>query len=299
MAIGKPLEAAQLSALARFFSSSVVREMACKGASPLLIRLAREAFMIDRVSRLNPVSELFKLAFEMLKRKCHRHEYIYKAALTEKVLLGRHSLQTASMLTEFRVGKCKADVAILNGTATVYEIKSERDSLSRLEHQIDSYKRVFACVYVIAGENHVRTVFENVSDDIGILKLSERHQISTLREARDCPERTSPAAIFDAIRIHEAKELLKLLDVEIPNVPNTEIRRTMRERFLKLDPCDVHLGMVKVLKKTRALAGLAGFLDQLPSSLQTAALSTPLRSRGRQQLLQAVNTRMEDALSWT
>ncbi|MEI9986083.1 MAG: sce7726 family protein [Aliidongia sp.] len=53
-------------------------------------------------------------------------------SVTQKILMGKHSLRTASMLNEFRAGSCKADLVILNGTATVYEIKSERDSLTRL-----------------------------------------------------------------------------------------------------------------------------------------------------------------------
>jgi hypothetical protein len=89
------------------------------------------------------VHALFDAAFQLLKRQGCRDEYVYKAALVQKILLGRHSLQTASMLNEFRVGGCKADLAILNGTATVYEVKSERDSLARLQRQIAAYTTVF------------------------------------------------------------------------------------------------------------------------------------------------------------
>src|SRR4029453_5364083 len=98
---------------------------------------------------------VFDAAFAVLKKGGLRDEYIYKAALTHRVLLGKHSLKTASMLTEFRAGDCKADISILNGTTTVFEIKSERDSLTRLARQIENYKRVFASVFVIGGENYV------------------------------------------------------------------------------------------------------------------------------------------------
>src|ERR1700689_2129367 len=104
------------------------------------------------------------------------------------------------MLNEFRVGECKADLAILNGTATVYEVKSERDSLSRLERQVAAYAKVFARVYVIAAKDHISGVIASVPRDVGVLQLTSRKQISTLREAADQPEHTSPAAIFDSIR---------------------------------------------------------------------------------------------------
>ena len=154
------------------------------------------------------MGNVFEEAFSLLKREGYRHEYIYKAALTHKILLGKHSLQTASMLNEFRVGECKADLAILNGTSTVYEVKSERDSLNRLERQVAAYAKVFARVYVIAAEDHVDAVKGSVPEDVGILLLNSRHQISPLREATDRPESTSPAAIFDAIRTEEARMIL-------------------------------------------------------------------------------------------
>jgi hypothetical protein len=123
------IAADQLAAISRLFSSSVVREMARKGKSPLFARLATQSQLLRSIPLSKRVDSLFDAAFSLLKREGYRHEYIYKAALTHKILLGIHSLQTASMINEFRVGDCKADIAILNGTATVYEVKSERDSL--------------------------------------------------------------------------------------------------------------------------------------------------------------------------
>src|SRR5271165_5646714 len=143
----------QLAAISRLFSSSIVREMARKGRSPLFARLVTQSRMLSSISLSEPASKVFEAAFSLLRREGYRHEYIYKAALTHKILLGKHSLQTASMLNEFRVGECKADLAILNGTATVYEVKSERDSLSRLERQVAAYAKVFARVCVIAAES--------------------------------------------------------------------------------------------------------------------------------------------------
>src|ERR1700722_723068 len=288
----------QLAAISRLFSSSVVQEMAKKGRSPLFARLASQSRLPILLSPSACVSALFDAAFTLLKREGYRHEYIYKAALTHRILLGKHSLQTASMLNEFRVGECKADIAILNGTATVYEIKSERDSLTRLERQVAAYATVFARVYVIAGENHVAAVTNSVPKEVGILRLNCRHQISTVREATDSPERTSPGAIFDSIRTVEARLILQSRGVSIPVVPNTELHSVLRELFIKLEPREAHAGMVQVLKKTRNLLQLGDLVAQLPHSLQTAALSIPLRKLDHTRLVAAVNTRLEDAMAW-
>jgi len=288
----------QLAAISRLFSSSVVHEMARKGKSPLFARLVTQSQVLRSMSLSERVYTVFEAAFSLLKREGYRHEYIYKAALTHKILLGKHSLQTASMIHEFRVGDCKADVAILNGTATVYEVKSERDSLTRLERQIAAYATVFAKIYVIAAESHIRAVANTVPDSVGILCLNSRHQISTLRDAADRPERTSPGAIFDSIRTEEARMILSSFGVSVPRVPNTELHAVLREAFVKLDPIQAHEGMVRVLKRTRNLLPLSALVDQLPPSLQTAALSVPLRKVDHQRLVAAVNTPLMDAMGW-
>jgi hypothetical protein len=288
----------QLAAISRLFSSSVVREMARKGKSPLFARLAKQSGLRSSVAASERVRDIFDTAFSLLKREGFRHEYIYKAALTHNILLGRHSLRTASMLNEFRVGECKADLAILNGTAKVYEVKSERDSLNRLERQVATYAKVFAQVYVIAAESHIDAVITSVPRDVGILLLNSRHQIQTLRDAADRPECTSPVAIFDSIRTDEARRILLSQGISIPPVPNTELNCVLRQLFVKLDPCTAHEGMVRVLKKTRNLLPLSDLVAQLPHSLQSAALSIPLRKLDHTRLVSAVNTRLDDAMCW-
>ncbi|MGA2219506.1 MAG: sce7726 family protein [Terracidiphilus sp.] len=288
----------QLTAISRLFSSSVVHEMARNGRSPLFARLVTQSQMIHSMLLSDRVSTAFEAAFSLLKREGYRHEYIYKAALTHKILLGTHSLQTASMINEFRVGDCKADVAILNGTATVYEVKSERDSLTRLERQLAAYATVFANVYVIAAESHIRAVANIVPDFVGVLCLNNRHQISTLRDAANQPERTSPGAIFNSIRTEEARMILSSFGVSVPRVPNTVLHGVLREAFVKLDPLQAHEGMVRVLKRTRNLLPLSALVDQLPPSLHTAALSVPLRKVDHQRLVDAVNTPLKDAMGW-
>jgi len=288
-----------LAVLSRFFSSTVIREMARRGRSPMFARLASQSPLLHLKPALDSVGSVFEAAFNVLTREGNRDEYIYKAAITRNVLFGKHSLQTASMLNEFRVGECKADIAILNGTATVYEVKSERDSLTRLERQVNAYMKVFARVYVIAAESHVDAVLACVPNDVGILRLNRRLQISPVRDVPERPERTFPDAIFDCIRTHEARLILTACGVQVPNVPNTAINSILRELFVRLDARQAHHGMVRVLKKTRNLLPLSELVGQLPPSLHTAALSVPLRKLDHARLVTAVNTRLADAIAWT
>ncbi|WP_339864856.1 sce7726 family protein [Paremcibacter congregatus] len=288
----------QMLAIARLFSASVVRDFSRDGRSALFTRLATEANLFRLYAENEPISELFENAYSVLKRKNNRHEYVYKSAITHKVLLGKHSLNTASMVNEFRVGECKADTVILNGTGAVYEIKSERDTLSRLTKQITVYREVFAKVNVITGENHLDSVHSCVPDDVGIMVLSDRHRISTIREAIDQPERTNPVVIFESIQLREAKALLKLLKIQIPDLPNTKMHSELREIFSRLDPVETHMAMVTILKKTRSLVSLSHAVGTVPDSLLSAVFSTKVRKSDFKNIIKAVKTPIEEAIRW-
>ncbi|MHB1730425.1 MAG: sce7726 family protein [Leptospirillum sp.] len=290
--------ATQLSALSRLFSSSVFREMAKMGRSPLFARLFAETALPQNMQARETVSSAFETAFAVLRMSGIRDEYVYRAALTHKILLGRHSLNTASMLTEFRAGVCKADLAILNGTSTVYEIKSDRDSLSRLANQIMNYRKVFAKIYVIAGEAHVQDVIDGVPGNIGVMSLSGRNQIHTVREADERPDLVCPVTIFESLRVNEARTILRNLRVTVPDLPNIELRSAMRECFRRQSPTDVHNQMVRTLKRTRNLAPLKSLIDQLPESLKPAALSIQVRQMDHERLMKAISTHLDVAMSW-
>lgn len=288
----------ELSALTRLFSSAVFQEMAKKGRSALFKRLLEQTGVAQRCHADASVGDAFDAAFKVLQIAGQRDEYIYRAAIVKKVLLGKHSLHTASMLNEFRAGSCKADLVILNGTSSVYEIKSERDSLSRLANQVENYKRVFATVNVIVSENHIESVRKVVSDDIGIMCLSKRYQISVIHDALDCPERICPVTVFESLRSTEAEAILKSLGIAFPTIPNTQRYGILREMFAKIQPAALHREFVQTLKQTRNLATLSGLINQLPASLHAAALSIPVRRADHDRLVGAVTTPLEAARAW-
>lgn len=293
-----PPSTSELAAITRLFSSAVFRELAQKGRSPLFGRLLQQAGIATRCGTKATVGMAFDSAFSILRVAGLRNEYVYRAAITKNVLIGKHSLRTASMLNEFRTGSCKADLVILNGTASVYEIKSERDSLARLVNQIANYKRVFATVNVIVGENHVESVRRVVPNDVGIMSLSRRYHVSVEREAVDRPEGICPRTVFGSLRSTEAAAILTALGVPVPTVPNTQRHGVMRELFAELDPAALHGEMVRILKRTRSLASLSELVDQLPESLHAAALSVPVRRSEHGRLIEAMAAPVAAAMAW-
>lgn len=295
----KPFENSMLSAASRLFSPGLIRELAQKGFSCQFSRLARESSLLDQQQWEAPLWSFFENVFSLLQRRELRHEYIYKSVVARKILLGKHSLHTAAMLTEFRVGSCKADVAILNGTSTVYEIKSERDSLVRIHDQVSWYGRFFAHVNVITGENHIKNVLAIVHEDVGVLLLTDRFQIATIRKSKYSPERISQEVIFDSIRRDEAKKILKKNGVEIPAVPNTLMYSSLRKLFLELTQHQAHEGMVEVLGTTRSQSAISDIIKAIPHSLQAVVLSLSLTKKEYSRLLNVMNIPIIEALKWS
>ncbi len=287
-----------LVAAPKLFSSAVIQELSRRGRSRLFSQLVGTTELQAILKTPNRVSDAFDMTFAALKKEGVRDEYVYKSALVRRILLGRHSLRTASVLNEFRVGECKADIAILNGTSTVYEVKSERDSLARLARQVLAYSHVFASVYVVTAETHLDGVIDTIPDRVGIMQLNRKFQVSIIREAVNSPERTSSAAIFDSIRTEEARLILSQRGFLAPDVPNTELSSVLRKEFIKLSPRQAHDGMVSVLKQTRNQIRLSALLGALPNSLHTAALSVPLRQSDHATLIGALNTPFQVALGW-
>lgn len=289
----------QRAALSRLFSPTIFRDMAQKGRSPLFARLLLDAGLLKYDICLNhTISSAFDAAFSILQQSGIRDEYIFRSAITKNILLGRHSLKTASMLTEFRAGSCKADIVILNGTSTVYEIKSDRDSLCRLPNQISNYQKVFGSVYVISGKSHVNEILNSTSPEVGVMELLTQGRIRTVRKAIDCSDRVCSASIFESLRIEEARQILKNTGIEIADVSNISLRSTLRDRFTTIEPKLAHDQMVKVLRKTRNLASLSDFIIRLPISLHAAGLSFNVRKANHQRLISTINTPLDVAITW-
>lgn len=280
------------------FSPVVVQELARQGKSRTFARLLAESTLTESLDTSGSISDLFEMAFALLTKKDLRYEYIYRAAVTHKILLGVHSLNTASMLSEFRVGTSKADLVILNGTSTVYEIKSERDNLDRLTAQLASYFKVFSRVNVITSELHVDTLLAKVPPYVGILLLNNRLKISTVREAQDRLDDFCQLTLLDSLQRREAFEILRSFGYTIPDVPNTRLHAELGKIFAKLPAKELHGCMIRVLKETRSLLPLSELVGALPKSLKPLAFSTSLRLQDHNRLVASLSTPVSEALTW-
>lgn len=293
------MTASQVAAISRLFSAAVIKELARRGSSPLLCRLLPTTGLLNKFSMTATLGEFYGMAYSILRRTNNRNEYVYKSAITNNILLGVHSLLTSTMLTELRIDNCKADVVILNGTSTAYEIKSERDSITRLSSQIDAFRRVCASVNVICGDTHRAEVIRAIPEDVGILVLSPRLRITEVRRAEACPERISPLSVFHSLRLDEAGTILKYYGFDLPPVPNTERYWAYRREFEKLTSRQAHDGFVKIVQTSRNQSQLREVMVGVPKCLRGAVLSRNLNPTEVERVCCATCATIGEALLWS
>jgi hypothetical protein len=88
-------------------------------------------------------------------------------------------------------GSVRVDIAVINGSLSGYEIKSDRDTLGRLPFQRDLYNRVFDYVELIVGRRHVEKASAIVPDWWGVTLATDNHGLVDLTPVR--PAKSNPA----------------------------------------------------------------------------------------------------------
>ena len=171
----------------------------------------------------------------------------------KKILRRQHAQKDTLVIDELGLnhGKCRADIAVINGHLAAYEIKSNNDSLRRLEEQVKSYNAVFDKISIVVGDRYINSIQNYIPEWWGVI-VSLRGprgavNFDIIREART-NKNIDPISIAQLLWRNEAEEILqqKKLSPRILRQPrailyeylvNTlnicELRRLVREYFKK------------------------------------------------------------------
>jgi len=106
-------------------------------------------------------------------------------------------------------GQVRVDLAVVNGQLHGYEIKSDRDTLRRLDRQIDFYSRVFDLATLVVGDRHLDEALQGIPDWWGVLRIdtSSEPMFEVLRRGGKNPGR-NPRSLVELLWLDEAVSLL-------------------------------------------------------------------------------------------
>ncbi|MFJ4110708.1 sce7726 family protein [Pseudomonas sp. NPDC089758] len=233
------------------------------------------------------VSDLYEFAFKLTK-KAYRNEYIYKTAIANRVVFGRHSPKTSSIAVELPIEDSVVDLAIFNGTSTAYEIKTELDSPRRLTTQTPNYLKAFDNIYIVTAPRLAATYEKACPKEIGIITLTSRDCLSIVRPAQSNKANINPATIFKTLRRDEyVTALEEILKTKI-SLPNGIIRQHCEKVFCTLDPTQAHEIFVNSMRLRTTSIESASFLLRLPEHLRILGYASSLSRPQRERLLIAL-----------
>ena len=189
-------------------------------------------------------------------KKNYRNEYFYKNTLLNKLLLGVHSVNTTTALTEMAIAKSKADFVLINGKAVVYEIKTELDNLDRLSSQIDDYYKAFDHVAVVTYEKNLQQlqkVLESIDKPVGIYVLRKNGKLGTVRKPQRYTGDLDKEVIFKLLRKSEYEDIIVQRYGYLPEVTQFKYYSVCKKMFLQIPIEESYLLALRILKKRMQL----------------------------------------------
>lgn len=132
----------------------------------------------------------------------------------KKKLKRHHANRSTLVIDELGLnhGRCRADIAVVNGHLIGYEIKSDNDTLNRLTEQVKSYNAIFDKAFVVVGERYAKTITDHIPEWWGVI-FSDKGARGAIhfRTLRGCSknEDINPISVAQLLWRDEAIEILR------------------------------------------------------------------------------------------
>lgn len=250
--------------LKRLFTKNMINNLIANKENDIFSHAIKRYLKDTKAKKYsNLISEIYEVM-----EKNYRMEYFYKNTLLNKLLLGRHSLKTTTALTEIPIGNSKADFVMINGKGVVYEIKTELDTLDRLENQIQDYYKAFKYVCVVTSELHYEKLKEKLKDTkVGICVLTKKNTISIKKESEEESCFLDYETIFKILRKKEYEEIILDNIGYLPETSQFKYYTECYKLFEKIELDIIHKEMLNKLKK-RNLIEIKEYKEYVPYELK-------------------------------
>ncbi len=134
-----------------------------------------------------------------------------------------HNEPTTLVIDELGLehGKCRADIAVINGYLDGYEIKSDLDSLHRLDSQVSKYNAVFDHSWIILTSRHLEEAISIVPEWWGIILVREVANNTLDFQTIRYPSKNANVNDYSVAQLlwrEEAKEILMNLGMQGANL---------------------------------------------------------------------------------
>lgn len=279
-------------AINRVFTRGVIRDLLQRGSNEVFDYVVRH---YTTTPEAKTHSELFSEIYAYLGQE-KRNEYYYLNTLLNRLLVGIHSVNTTTALSQVRIGQHIADFVMINGEGRVYEIKSDLDNFDRLYDQLNDYFKAFSKVSVLSTLHEFEKVsllleqLGDMGDAVGIYLMNDSDTYfsrSSRKEPKQFDDHLEHSCIFKLLRKHEYEKVLMTHYGEIPQVAPVFHFRTCLEQFRQIPILTAQGLALGELKKRNRIAKTAfeSIQNELKSVVYFSGLSRKLPDI--EQLLQS------------
>ncbi len=170
-------------------------------------------------------------------------------------LIENYNIELIASEVPYLFGYRRADlVAIINNNMVAFEIKSELDSLSKLEAQVNDYIEVFNKVYVVLAKKFQHcSVVSKLHKKVGILYIDANDEIIYYRKAKEQKILKKEKLIY----FFKKDELNKINNIDT----KLSLRKT-REIFLKRNSTKKIVEYSKNILRSKYLTQYNKFIEE-------------------------------------
>lgn len=152
----------------------------------------------------------------------YRNEYVFKNELINQLIIEKFKLKSTVILSEFKIAESIADLVMLNGSIRIFEIKTDLDTLDKLNKQLLDYQKFAEEISVVTTSKYKDVLSKSFKKlPFGIIEFTEEGTFKVIKKATKFCNSLEHLAIFKTLRKNEYLNIIANYYGFIPNVPNT------------------------------------------------------------------------------
>src|SRR5260221_3358947 len=168
--------------VSQIFSTSNFKSIARDNAIRYTSNKVRKHLNLKNANQAS-FESVIRYLYRELQQK-YKNEYLFKNTLLNTLVLEKYSIETTTVLSEFKIGNSIADLVLLNGEIKIFEIKTDLDNLVKLNKQLIDYCQFANKVYVVASSKYSDKLLEEYrTSHIGIIELTNENSLREVKEA--------------------------------------------------------------------------------------------------------------------
>lgn len=216
------------------------------------------------------LNELYK-EYQLLA-KCYRNEYFFKNLLINTLIYKQSNPKSSIALTEIPIATSIVDLIVLSDNAIVFEIKTELDSLIRLESQLQNYYKAFPNVVVITTKEIATKLLKKYKNTtIGIYFVNTDNHITILKDYQSDFNNLEPKVMYNILRKGERDSILLNYFKSLPEVSQIDYYQERLKQFITLNKRLVYFDFIELLKQRKINSEYYSSLSQFPEFLRYLA----------------------------